>query len=221
MARTAAKIEGRNTHESSLSSAQNRPGDPCCFGRSGRSGHLLQPHFDRRSDALLFEAVDAEACRHLVRAVQRCCIGHLHASLDAVGLNLARIDQALQPTRQVPVAGFHLGPSVWARPTRARSRAGRCMAAGRAPTAAALGALARPPDGPPEQRAPSTPAGEAANPRAPETCRSRAPFSSSTCMPSAGRRVRTGGEAVARALPHGVHAEAAALRGDHGESGEA
>ena len=50
-------------------------------------------------------------------------------------------------------ARFHLGPSVSARRIRARSRADRCLAAGRARTAAALGALARPPDGPAEQRA--------------------------------------------------------------------
>ena len=99
MARTAAKVEGRNTHATLFSSAQNRPGDPCCLGRSSSSGHLLQQHLDRRSGALLLEAVEVEACRHLVRAVQRRCIGHLHASLDAIGLDLARIDQALEPTR--------------------------------------------------------------------------------------------------------------------------
>jgi hypothetical protein len=42
---------------------------------------------------------------------------------------------------------------VSARPIRARSRARRCLAAGRARTAAGLAALARPPDAPPEQRA--------------------------------------------------------------------
>jgi hypothetical protein len=75
-----------------------RPGDPCCLGRGGPSRHLWQQHIDGRSDVLLFEAVDTEACWHMVRAVQRRCRGRLHASLDAIGLDLARIDQALEPT---------------------------------------------------------------------------------------------------------------------------
>jgi hypothetical protein len=64
------------------------------------AGYRLRwDHSDRCGE--LFESRLFESSRDMAWTVQRRFLGHVHTSLDAVGVETARIDHALEPEREV------------------------------------------------------------------------------------------------------------------------